>query len=531
MKITSLLTLLIVMLALTGAASAQSAGDLQKQIELMKAQIKALEEKVAAMSKAEAAPPVETAATAKEEEIEARLAKVETKTAQNRITWGGDLRVRLDNQQWKINPYQQFMGMTTPPAQMPAQDWSNAMQWGLRLRLKLNAEINENLKFMGRLSMQKLYGGADVPIFNGFPSTVHNSFNSVRVATSDVLHVERALLRYDFPNLPFTFAIGRMNTSDGPPLEIREDTERQATPLAIMVNAEVDGMHLDYHLDSLGLPEGTQIGICGGIGYEAGFGGGGNVSSNMTMTPFGMGHINGMKDSAVVGLIFDLPYMFELGSAVNSTQLLFGYNRFMRFTDIPYGSLINFPIPGGYAQPSAQYVTGTNNLGSMDQFGWCWEHKIGDKFTYFYSGGYIKSHPNGNVSQYGFGGLLGDPVNSQTGSAHYVGAKFQPVPVVALGVEFNHGSPHWWTYNPAAGDPSEKLGARGNVWEGYLHWTFSKNALLKFGYIHYDYSTAFSGWHIAPGSLEYYNLDNNAVNFYPFPKTVQNLYLMLETRF
>ena len=57
-------------------------------------------------------------------------------------------------------------------------------------------------------------------------------------------------------------------------------------------------------------------------------------------------------------------------------------------------------------------------------------------FTYFLSGGYLKSHPNGQVSQYGaywtfpsvmppgyptglqqlsgFGGLMGDPVKSQT---------------------------------------------------------------------------------------------------------------------
>lgn len=526
---------------------AQSTEDLQKEIELLKAQLQSMEQvkaqlanleaKVAAMQAASAAPaamaaPAVPAATqAQVDELDTRLSKVETKSAQDRISWGGDVRVRLDNQHWSVNPYMQFMGMETPPVQVPAQSFTNDMQWGLRLRLKLNANITDNLTFMGRLSMQKLYGGADVPIFNGFPNTVANSFNSVRISTSDVLHVERALLKYDIPNVPLTFAIGRMNTSDGPPLEIREETERQATPLAIMVNGQVDGMHLDVHLDDLGLPEGTTIGVCGGIGYESGFGGGGNVSSNMIMTPFGMGHIAGMKDSAVLGLIYDMPFMFETGSLVNNAQLFFGYNHFYQMTDIPYGSLINFPIPGAYAQPSPQYVTATNNLGDMDQLGWCWEHQIGDKFTYFYSGGYILSHPNGKVSQYGFGGLLGNPFESESGTAHYVGGRFKPIPVVSLGLEFNHGSPNWWTYSPATGESTEKLAARGNVWEGYVHWTFTKNTMLKAGYIHYDYSTAFSGWHIAPGPLSYYNLDNtSAVNFYPFPKSVQDVYLMLETR-
>jgi hypothetical protein len=200
-------------------------------------------------------------------------------------------------------------------------------------------------------------------------------------------------------------------------------------------------------------------------------------------------------------------------------------------TDIPYGTLINFPIPGPYAQPSPQYVTATNNLGNMDQWGILWQHTINDKFTYFLSGGYIKSHPNGKVSQYGFGGLLGNPNGSETGSAYYAGLKYKPIEKVSLGLEFNHGSPNWFTYAPDAGDPSAKLAARGDVWEGYVHYFINKNFLLKLGYTYFDYSTAFSGWHIAPGPLSYYSLDNpTAVNFYPFPKTVKDVYFAVEAR-
>ena len=60
------------------------------------------------------------------------------------------------------------------------------------------------------------------------------------------------------------------------------------------------------HLDKIGFPEGTNIGVCGGIGYESGFGGGGQVSENYTITPLGLGHINGMKDSRVVGFTYDM---------------------------------------------------------------------------------------------------------------------------------------------------------------------------------------------------------------------------------
>ncbi len=512
---------------------AQSNEDLLKQIQELQKQLKTLEAKVAAQQEAAAPAPAEQN---KIQKLDERLTKVEIKTAGDAIKWGGDMRVRYDYQDWHFNRYQQFRGFdpgTGMPMyqQVPPQDWNNSMQWSLRLRLRMSAQINDNMKFMGRLSTYKLYGGADVPVFNGFPNTVYNDFASTRVPSSDVLHVERALFLYKFPSTHLTMAVGRMNTSDGPPLEIREETERQGTPQAIMVNAEVDGFHLEYDLGAIGFPEGTSIGTCAGIGYEAGFGGGGQVSESYTMTPFGMGRINAMKDSTVIGWIYDMPLLWMSGDTINSARFILGYNRFGNMTDIPYGTLVNFPIPGPYAQPSAQYVTATRNLGDMDQWGLTWEHQIGDRFTYFVSGGYIKSHPNGQVSQYGFGGLLGDPNHSKTGYAYYAGVQYKPTPQWTLGAEFNHGSKRWYTFTPSAGEPSDKLAARGDVWEGYLHWNFAKNVSLKFGYVHYDYSTAFSGWQIAPADLDYFNLDKNPALFYAFPKTVNNAYVMLEARF
>ncbi|MGA9752223.1 MAG: DUF3373 family protein [Acidobacteriota bacterium] len=519
---------------------AQSNEDLMKQIEALKQQLQSLEAKVAAQEKVvaqEQAAPAPAPGLEKEvSNLDARLSKVEVKTGSDRINWGGDLRVGYGYQNWHIAPYQQFTGFnpqTHMPMfqQVPGQDWNNSMDWSLRMRLTMNAQVNDNLKFMGRLSMYQLYGGADVPIFNGSPNTVLDSFNSAKIPNSDVLHVERALMVYRFTNIPFSFAIGRMNTSDGPPLEIRDESERDGTPMAIMVNAEVDGIHAEYGLHGLGLPDGTTIGMCAGIGYESGFGGGGQTAESYTMTPFGVARINGMRDTKVVGLIYDMPLMWMAGNTVNSAEFILGYNRFNDMMDIPYGALLNFPIPGPYAQSSPQYVTATRNLGDMDQYGLTWEHHIGDNFVYFVSGGYIKSHPNGQVSQYGFGGLLGDPNHSQTGSAYYTGVRWKATPKWTLGAEFNHGSKRWYTFTPSAGEPSDKLAARGDVWEGYVHWNFNKNVMLKMGYIHYDYSTAYSGWQIAPANLDYFNLNNNPQLFYPFPKTVKNAYVMLEARF
>jgi len=548
---------------LSPALSAQE--DVKKQIEELKKQVAALEEKA--------------------KDQEKTLTKVETKVAQSNIAWGGDLRTRFDSAQWHFKPYQQFMGFVQNPnmgegnpypfmpmaQQMPAQDWSNSTQWSTRLRLRMTMNINEHAKIMGRLTMFKVHGGADTPIFNGSPNTVQNSFNSGKVPASDVLHVERASFVYDWPSLG-VLSIGRQNTSDGPPYEVRDGGERQATPQALAVNAMVDGIGWKFHLEPLGLPEHSLFGLCYGVGYESGFGGGGLVKSSATVVGFNFTNatmanpagaamqvnpIGSLKDSTVLGAMLDIPFMFEGLGAIHSANVYVGYNRFGNMTDIPFGSLSNFPVPaqpGMGGMPSIQYVTATNNLGDMDQWTATWKHKIGDAFTYFASFGYIKSHPNGKTSQYGaywdmpaqmggpgyqltgFGGLLGDKDKSQTANAYWVGARWDVRSNLGLGLEFNHGSPKWFTYSPATGEATEKLSTRGDVLEAYVHWEFAKNVSLRVGYLDYKFSHAFSGWHIAPAPMAgswdaAYNLDNNPMLQYASPSGIKNTYVSLEVKF
>ncbi len=565
MRMTRLATCLLVGL---GPLTAQSPAndDFKKQLEDLKKQVAVLEEKA--------------------KDQEKTLTKVETKVAQDNIAWGGDLRTRFDSSKWHFKPYNQFMGVVQDPGAptmpsfmampVPAQDWSNSSQWSTRLRLRMSININEHAKIMGRLTMYKVHGGADVPVFNGSPNTVNNSFNSGKVPTNDILHVERASFVYDWPALG-VLSIGRQNTSDGPPFEVREGGERQATPQALAVNAMVDGIGWKFHLDKLGLPEHSLLGLCYGVGYESGFGGGGLVKASAAPVGFNFTNatmanpaaatmqvnpIGPLKDTTVLGAMFDMPLLFEAFGTVHSANVYLGFNRFGNMTDIPFGQLSNFPVaavPGMGGMPSTQYVTATTNLGDMDQWTATWKHRIGDSFTYFASFGAIKSHPNGKVSQYGaywdfpaimppgypsgpnvqltgFGGMLGDANASQTATAYYLGARWDVLENLGLGLEFNHGSPRWFTYSPATGEATEKLGARGDVWEAYVHWQFVKNVALRVGYIDYKYSHAFSGWHIAPAPMagsweDAYDLSKNPMLQYASPASIKNTYVSLEVRF
>jgi hypothetical protein len=376
-RITTLLLLGAAPLAL-GAQSAEP-DDIKQQLQELKRQVSLLEEKA--------------------KEQERTLTKVESKTAQSGIAWGGDLRTRFESQEWSFKPYQQFMGFAPQAmpgpggstfyvpspvaAPVPAQDVTNSVQWSTRLRLRMGMTIGEHAKIFGRLTMFKVHGGADIPTFNGSPNTVANSFNSGKIPTNDVLHVERASFVYDWPAVG-VLSIGRQNTSDGPPFEVREGGERQATPQALAVNAIVDGLGWKFHLEPLGLPEGSLFGLCYGVGYESGLGGGGALRSSAAVVGFNFfpGANNGtaltpaqypqpalhvasigpLKDSTVLGAMFDIPLLFEGLGTVHAANFYLGFNRFGNMTDIPFGSLNNFPVPampGMGGMPSSQFVTAT----------------------------------------------------------------------------------------------------------------------------------------------------------------------------
>jgi len=55
--------------------------------------------------------------------------------------------------------------------------------------------------------------------------------------------------------------------------------------------------------------------------------------------------IGPLKDSTVLGAMFDMPLLFEAFGTVHAANVYLGFNRFGNMTDIPYGSLNNFPVP------------------------------------------------------------------------------------------------------------------------------------------------------------------------------------------
>ncbi len=481
------------------------------------------------------------------DELNDRVDALELKIAKNKVSFFGDFRVKYDYLKFEYPAYNQFLGFdpaTGMPmfAAMDAYELSNDENWSARLRLKIDAKPTPELHFTGRLSMHHTYGGFGVPVFNGFPNTVAFDANSTALGGDNILRVERAAFTWDPSDVPLFITLGRQASSGGPPREIREDRVRQGTPGALMIDAEIDGVMLGVHFDEVieGAPDGTNIRLCYGTGYESGFGTGGRTSNASTIVGVAPdGSLAAMplldlSDSRVAGGCFET----SIPPVPGKTLLSGGYFRMIDMTDISTGYTRNFPNQG---DGNPQLVTSTNNLGDMDLMGICFQHEYKD-FAWFASFAYNKSHPDsGQESGYGFGGLLGNTMDSETGSCYYLGGRIGIPSVTAqLGLEYNHGSEYWFSYTPAGDDfGMSKLATRGSVLEMYVTKKLEKKLNLRVGAQFFSYDYAFSGWHIAPSPMQMPDgsilngsrLDDQPYLFYPFPDKATNIYAMLDLTF
>ena len=310
-----------------------------------------------------------------------------------------------------------------------------------------------------------------------------------------------------------------------------------------MIDAQIDGIMLGLHLRSIGLPDEGIIRLCYGTGYESGFGSGGQVATTYVTTYvpdvtnpaspslIAMPNaITNLVDTRVAGVCGESP----VPAIPGKTLLSAGYFRIMDMTDIPYGVTRGFPNPLTTQQ---QIVTATTNLGDMDLVGLCFQHEteINDYgFDWFASYAANFSHPDmGTASLYGFGPLLGDDTKGVNGWAVTAGVRSE-IPATKggrLGLEYNHGSPDWFSYTPAADDINSKYATRGDVLEGYYIQPLNKALDLRLGYQYFKYTHAFSGWHISPAPIDNFELDQEPFLPYPYPDRIDNFYVVLDTTF
>jgi Protein of unknown function (DUF3373) len=385
---------------------------------------------------------------------------------------------------------QQLMGMLMPSTYVPAYSNNNSILYTNRLRLNLDSQVSDNISVTARLSMYKAFGDSTgVQVFDGQPTSLAIDGTTTGVQNSDIVRVERAYFTWNnIGGLPMYLSVGRRPSTDGPPLNFRDDEPRGGTPSGSLINYQFDGMTFGYHIGDK-----TTLRACYGVGYEAGYGNGQNL-----VTP-----ADRLHNAQFFGGNFDIynnEKTFIQATVARAWNVTDGFNGQIVLPVNPVtGDSINAPVIMRYT-PSA-------NLGAINLYGANFSQKL-RMFEVYGSLNADATRPNGQTTP--FGGLMSDPFETpenHSGWMVLVGSRFslpQNDGKTKLGFEFNHGSKYWFNFAQAEDDLlAPKTSARGDVYEVYWTQRITSRFIFKTDYQRYNNAWSGSGWHVgAPKKLD-----------------------------
>lgn len=384
---------------------------------------------------------------------------------------------------------QQLMGLLMPSTFQGAYSDNNSALYTNRLRLNIDAKVADNVSFTGRLSMYKVFGDSTgVQVFNGQPNSLNIDGTTAGVPNSDILRVERAYFSWNnIGGSKLYLSIGRRPSTEGPPMNYRQDEMRGGTPSGALIDFQFDGITVGYKLS-----DNMIWRLCWGLGYESGFGNG-----DLLKLPQ-----DRLKDTNFLGANLDL-WNSE------STLIQATYAHAFNVTDgfdglvvLPVNPLTGDPVNA----PVVMRYTPSANLGGIHLFGMNASHRAG-AFDVYVSGNLSATRPNGTTTP--FGGLLSDPFDVPVNHTGYMGLggvryNFPNNDRTKLGFEFNHGSEYWFNFAQASDDIiAPKTNTRGNVVEAYLTHRINERFIFKADFIKYMYDYSGSGWHVgAPKAID-----------------------------
>lgn len=412
------------------------------------------------------------------------LDQVETKTLQDRISLGAELRTRVDN--YKVKNPSVFDTTTFAGIPMSSEDYDDN-NWTNRFRLNMDAKINPTLSFHGRMSVYKNWGDSDTT-----DGALYNDINRVHRPGTSTIKLDRAYIDWvpDFV-VPIAVTIGRHPSTEGPPVEVKEYRKRQSTYPAMLFDAENDGIVL-----TLGLDRYTGL-------TNAGW-----------RFAYGKGYHSDQDNASELSFFDD--------SSAGDTNM--------------YATFLESQIPGvkdslvvlSYAHISnlvTSFLGDDNpvNVGDMDLYGVHLQANevLDSPFDVFVSwaGNETKAtaaHP------FGFSLLTNAPnLEDNNGYSIYAGLAYS-VPCTFLnnpkvGFEYNHGSKYWMSMTMASTEPFNKLATRGDAYEVYYIQPVNRDLFFRAGYTFINYAYTGSGSHLGePG---------------PSDTELENIYLLMDVRF
>ncbi|MFT5661813.1 MAG: hypothetical protein ACI9TV_002460 [Sulfurimonas sp.] len=386
------------------------------------------------------------------EEIKENLTDLNIATSGSHLKFGVDYRFAADNLQYKMADGSKKQN----DAFLTNRLWIN-MDWA----------ATDTVSFHGQLAYNKAFGN------RGGTSTQNEFENfdwiSNENAYDDTLRVRTAYFYYadeEFlgSDIPWTFSIGRRSSTNGAPINLRED-DGLSSPLAHTMNVEFDGLSSKFSFNEW--VDGMKLQFCAGRGLS-------NASTKFSAAPYAEDE-SSIPNIDLAGIVFT---GYDDGQYLLKTQYYFAHNLIDVVNPMNYSQ--GFKTVGNMHSATALFQV--NGIGSEI-------NDFLDDSIFFMSGAVTKTDPDANE------GMLGSADGeSVTGYSYWLGAQ---VPSLMsedgrMGVEYNHGSKHWRsiTYGEDT-NVGSKIAARGDAYELYFTEYLVEDILslqLRYTYIDYDYT-------------------------------------------
>lgn len=514
--------ILFVVLCLPQAVPAEeNVEDLKKQVELLQKKIEKMEKD-------------QNWNTKDIESLMDRVDKAEMHTATDKISFGVDFRTRAESIHYdnmRIAPSAMVGNFFTPypngfngatameigqalsgmamAGMIPdpdKYDADNDVIYTNRLRLDMKGRLNPHLDFSGRLAVYKVFGDSTGVKFNqGSLGDVTLDGNTSSLPHGDTIRMERAYFVYknDAGNMPYSFSLGRRPSTEGPPLEYRNNSLVGGSPLATIINWQFDGASLAFGLENLtGIP-GASFKLCYGVGFESDWGNAASLNYSQS----------DVDDVHMLGFIADL---YDNGN----TSLMLNYAHAWDITDGFTGlTVMPFIVAkqdlNGDGTPEYYFEQNNGgfisrmepqtNIGDWDAASLLLRSRIAtpdDGIDWFLAGSWTHTDPS-RVSGSPFYEMMGMGLLSSNGDLEkrdgysiYAGAVC-PLPFweARLGLEYNWGSKYWFSFTGAEDSLiGSKLAVRGDVFEVYyIQPIYGNNFFIQLGSQFYDYDYTGSG--------------------------------------
>ncbi|MEJ2157987.1 MAG: DUF3373 family protein [Desulfobacteraceae bacterium] len=520
-------TMVAVLVLPMGAWAAGDTQDLRRQMDAMKRQMEALQKKIDDMEAKNADQEEQS------KEMEERLSKAELHTATDKLSFGVELRTRADSIHYSdirrapasltdmffnnfpagfnggtLSQLQGAMAGMVAAGMIPAPervDADNDIIYTNRLRLDMKSRISPQLTFGGRLAAYKVFGDSTGVKFNqGSLGDVTFDGNTSSLPHGDTLRVERAFFNYTFDTetVPINLSLGRRPSTEGSPLEYRNNSLVGGSPLATIINWQFDGASLTFGLEDVtGIP-GLALKLCYGVGYEGDWGNSSSLASTQpTVDDVHMyGFIASLFDNEVTSAELTYARASDITDGFTGlTVMPFIVSREDRNNDgtDEYYFTAN---SGGYVSR----LEPMTNIGDWEAASLLLKTNLAEKgpdIDLFLSGSWSHTNPS-EISRNPFYEIMGQgllssngQLESQDGYSVYAGIVFNLPWDARLGLEYNWGSEYWFNFSGAEDSlVASKLAVRGQVWEIYWHQNIvSDNFFVTLGGQYYDYEYTGSG--------------------------------------